>query len=169
LIVSIIAAIAENHGIGKDNDIPWHLRDDLKRFKHITMGHHLVMGRRTFESIGKPLPGRHTIVISRNRGYRAEGCIVVHSLPEALETAQGRGEREVFIVGGEQVFGRAMAFADKMYITHVHAQVEADVFFPEFDERKWKVLCRSDQEANAHNQFDSSFIEYERVDLTERL
>lgn len=137
MLISLIVAMDEKGGIGKDNRLPWHLSDDLKRFKTITMGHHIIMGRKTYESIGKPLPGRTNIVITRNPDYEAEGCIVVHSLEGALDIARGRGEDEAFITGGREIFAQALESANRIYLTRVHAEVPADVYFPDFDKGEW--------------------------------
>lgn len=130
----------ENGGIGKDNRLPWHLSADLKRFKSITMGHHIIMGRKTYESIGKPLPGRTNIVVTRNPDYEAEGCIVVHSLDAALDLARENGEDEAFITGGREIFAQALETADRIYLTRVHAVVPADVYFPDFDQGEWSEV-----------------------------
>ena len=137
MIVSLIVAMDEKGGIGIDNRLPWHLSADLKRFKALTMGHHIIMGRKTYESISKPLPGRTNLVVTRDPGYRAAGCLVVHSLDKALQTAKERGEDEVFITGGHQIFAQSVGIADRIYLTQVHAEVRADVYFPEIDASEW--------------------------------
>lgn len=137
MIVSIIVAMAENRAIGVEGRLPWHLSSDLKRFKRLTMGHHLIMGRKTFESIGRPLPGRVIIVLSRDPAYRAAGSLKAVSLEAALAIAAERQEEEVFICGGEQVYARALDLADRIYMTLVHANPQADTHFPNFDSRAW--------------------------------
>ncbi len=137
MIISLIVAMDEKGAIGKNNRLPWHLSNDLKRFKTLTMGHHIIMGRKTYESIGRPLPGRTNIVITRNLEYDVDGCLVTHSLEEALEIARDRGENEVFVTGGRQLFAQALDLADRIYLTRVHTEVPADVYFPEFDEEEW--------------------------------
>jgi len=127
--ITIIAAIAENNALGKNNDLIWHLPADLKRFKKTTTGHHIIMGRNTFESIGKPLPNRTTVIITRNPDYKVEGCIVVNSLEKALEIA--KNDETPFIIGGAQIYKQAISIADKLDITEVHHSFDADVFFPE--------------------------------------
>ena len=162
MIVSIIVAMDRRGGIGKDNRLPWRLSADLKRFKELTMGHHIVVGRRTFESIGKPLPGRQTIVVTRNETYQAEGCSTARSVDDALDLARARGETEVFICGGAEVYREAMPRANRMYVTDVHAEVEADTTFPEFDRSKWVERESSDREADETNQYATTFQVFER-------
>nr|AIA11214.1 Dihydrofolate reductase [uncultured bacterium] len=140
-------------GIGRDNGLPWRLPADLKRFRELTMGHHIVVGRKTFESIGRPLPGREMIVVTRDRAYRAEGCAIVHSFEEALALARGRGEGEVFVCGGAEIYALALPLADRMYLTMVEAEVEADTFFPEWEERAWaerNVVRHESDERHSH-------------------
>ncbi len=130
MIVSLIVAMEQSGGIGKQGQIPWRLPDDLKLFKQITMGHHLVVGRVTYESIGRALPGRHMLVVTRQPDYPAPGCVVVHSLEEALAVARHAGEEEVFIGGGAQIYQQALPLALRLYLTRVHAKVASDAFFP---------------------------------------
>jgi dihydrofolate reductase len=132
MIISLIAAMAENRVIGSGGTIPWKLPEDLRRFRSITMGHAVIMGRKTFESIGRPLPGRRNIILTRNREYRAEGCLVVHGLEAAL--AECREADEVFICGGGEVFREALPLASRIYLTVVHINVEGDTFFPPIPE-----------------------------------
>ncbi len=128
MIISLIAAMAENRVIGRGNTIPWDLPEDRKRFREITMGHPVIMGRKTFESIGRPLPGRKTVVLTRSRDYRTEGCAVAHSLQQAL--AECAGADEVFVCGGGEVYREAMPLASRIYLTIVHRVVEGDAHFP---------------------------------------
>jgi dihydrofolate reductase len=137
MIISLIVAMDEKGGIGIANRLPWHLSADLKRFKTLTMGHHIIMGRKTYESIGKPLPGRTNLVVTRDPNYQADGCLVVHSVDEALQTAQEQGEDEAFITGGRQIFAQSIGIAYRIYLTRVHAEVTADVYFPDFDPSEW--------------------------------
>ncbi len=129
--ISLIAAMAKNRVIGKDNGIPWRAPGEMKRFKEATMGHTLVMGRKTFESIGRPLPGRTTIVITRDKSYSAEGCSIVHSLKEAIDLADS--EKEIFIAGGSQIYEQAFPLVDQVYLTIVDVDVDGDAMLPEFD------------------------------------
>ena len=165
MIISIIVAMDEQRGIGKEGRLPWHLSADLKRFKRLTMGHHLIMGRKTHESIGRPLPGRTMIVITRNRSYAAEGCLIAASLKAAIAIAEKGGETEAFIAGGGQIFTQALEFADRIYLTLVHTVVKADVFFPEYKPDSWIEAEHSYHPADERNQFPFTFKNYEKVDL----
>ena len=158
MIISLIVAMDEMGGIGKDNRLPWHLSSDLKRFKQLTLGHHLLMGRKTYETIGRPLPGRTTIVITRNPQYQAAGCLVAPSLEEALGLARENGETEAFIAGGGEIFTLALPLADRIYLTRVHAQVEADVFFPPFSLEGWRQIETIEQPADEKNDYPAKFI-----------
>ncbi len=140
MTVSIIVAMAENRAIGKDNALPWHLSADLKFFKSVTMGKPMIMGRKTFESIGRPLPGRRTIVVTHNPSWSADGVETAGSLPEALEMASGAPE--IMVVGGAQIYEQALPLADKLVITEVALTVDGDAFFPAIDETNWKEVSR---------------------------
>jgi dihydrofolate reductase len=157
VIVSIIAAMDRKCGIGVDNKLPWRLSADLKRFRELTMGHHIIVGRKTFESIGRPLPGRRMIVVTRDRNYKAEGCEVVHYIEDATRLARERGESEVFICGGAEIYAQSIGTADRMYLTFVDAEVAADTFFPEFDEREWDEQESEYQPADEKNQRPFTF------------
>jgi dihydrofolate reductase len=139
MIISLIVAVSENSVIGRDGKIPWKLPADLKNFKRLTMGHHLIVGRKTWESIGRPLPGRTMIVLSQQPGYETEGCLTATSLPEAIEIARLAGEDEVFIGGGSGIYEQAIPLADRLYLSRVHANVRGDTFFPEYNEKDWKL------------------------------
>jgi dihydrofolate reductase len=147
----MIAAVDETGGIGKDGSLPWHLSDDLKNFKRLTMGHHLIMGRKTFEGILSELPGRKLIVLSRDMDYESDRAQISHSLDEALEIASKGKDEEVFVIGGAEIFAQAMPIVARFYLTRVHAEVETDVFFPEFDEKEWEVLDSIRYEAGQKN------------------
>ncbi len=140
MIVSLIVAMDEQRGIGKNDDLPWHLPSDLQRFKRLTIGHYLVVGRKTYETIGKPLPGRKMVVVTHQLDYRAPGCQVVQSIDEALNVARDDDESEVFIIGGGDIFEQSVDIADKIYVTTVHADVHADVKFPYFNPDEWMVV-----------------------------
>lgn len=138
--VSIIVAASANGVIGKDNDMPWHIPEDLKRFKEITTGHHVIMGRATFESIGKALPNRTIIVLTRDKEYVAPGCKMCHSLASGLSLARMAGEKEVFIAGGGNVYDQAIELADKIYLTRIQEVIEGDTYFPFIDfENTWRI------------------------------
>jgi dihydrofolate reductase len=156
--ITLIAAVAENGAIGKNNQLLWHLPADLKFFKQTTLGKPVVMGRRTFESVGKPLPGRRNIVISTNPDWKAEGVERVSSLPEAMEML--KDEELVFIVGGEQVYRTAMPLADELIITHVAAAPEADTFFPEISPENWRIAREMFVEKDEKNAFSMRFVWY---------
>jgi len=157
MIVSLIAAMDEERGIGIDNRLPWRLSSDLKRFKTLTMGHHIIVGRHTFESIGKPLPGRHTIVLTSRHNFSAAGCMTVDSLEGALNLARQNGESEVFVCGGARVFQQALPIADRFYLTVVHANVGADTFFPEWRKDEWVEEEVEDHAADEKNQYPLTF------------
>ena len=157
---SLVVAVARNGVIGRDNQLPWRLPADLAFFKRITMGHPVVMGRRTYESIGKPLPGRHNIVVSRNPGYRAPGCTVVNSLDAAYEAA-GPAE-EVCVIGGSAIFEEALRDADRVYFTDVEADVEGDTYFPEFDRSEWRETELMRQEADERHPYPFRILQLDR-------
>ncbi len=153
----MIVAMDANRGIGVGNRLPWRLPADLKRFRELTMGHHLVVGRKTFESIGKPLPGRRMIIVTRDRDYRTEGCLVARSISEALDLAKERGESEVFIGGGAEIYAQTLGLADRIYLTSVDVEVEADAFFPEWDESEWIEQEHELHPADEKNQYPLTF------------
>jgi dihydrofolate reductase len=163
MIISLLAAMDEQDGIGQDNRLPWHLSTDLKRFKALTMGHHILMGRKTYESIGRALPGRVNVIITRSPDYQAEGCVIAHSLREALSIAELAGESEAFVIGGGQIFAQALPLADRIYLTRVHTVSEADVFFPTFDESSWSIKEASEISADESNDFPSSYEVLEKI------
>ncbi|MFK7781288.1 dihydrofolate reductase [Psychroserpens sp.] len=160
--LTIIVAAGENNAIGKDNDLIWHLSNDLKRFKKLTNGHHIIMGRKTFESFPKPLPNRIHIVITRQSNYEApEGVIVVNSLEDAINKA--KSDQQPFIIGGGEIYKQSMAFADKLELTRVHSSFEnADTYFPEIDETQWKEMNRTTHDADEKHEHAFSFITYIR-------
>lgn len=159
-MITIIAAIAKNNALGKDNQLIWYLPADLKRFKQVTLNHHIIMGRKTFESLGKPLPNRTSIIISRNKDYTAAGCIVVNSLKEALKEAET--DENPYILGGAEIYKQAIEIADKLDLTFVHHNFNADVFFPTIDTSIWKETSRQDFKADEKNKYDYSFVSYLR-------
>ena len=155
--ISLIVAMDENRGIGIDNQLPWRLSTDLKRFKRLTMGHHLVIGRKTYQSIGRPLPGRRIIVLSRNASIEIDGVEVAASLSQAIEMARSRSENKLFIGGGAEVFHEALQIADRIYLTVVHTKVGADVFFPDIDLSEWKVIDSAEIDQDRQNQFKTTY------------
>tara|TARA_R110002049_G_scaffold13089_5_gene57430 strand:+ start:7951 stop:8439 length:489 start_codon:yes stop_codon:yes gene_type:complete len=162
-MITIIAAIAKNNALGKNNDLIWHLPADLKRFKKVTTGHYILMGRNTFESIGKPLPNRTTIIITRNKDYFKDGCLIANSLEEAIEMA--KEEEQIFIIGGAQIYKETIAkdLADQLDITLVHKDFDADVYFPEINTQVWKEVAREDFKADEKNKLDYSFVSYQKI------
>lgn len=163
MIVSAIFAVSENNVIGKGNDLPWRMPADLKHFKNITMGHPVIMGRKSFDSIGRPLPGRHNIVVTRDRNFRAEGVSVVHSLREAVEIAGADRPEEVFIIGGAQIYKKAFPYCDRLYMTRIHTETEGDVFLPEVDFSAWKLISEEKHLPDEKNIHDYTFRIYERI------
>ncbi|WP_375767573.1 dihydrofolate reductase [Archangium gephyra] len=157
--ISAIVAMATNRCIGRDNTLPWRLPADLKRFKQLTMGHTLVMGRKTYESIGRPLPGRKTVVVTRQRNYAPEGVQVAHSLEQALELA--RGDDEAFIAGGADLYRQALAHVRRLYLTRIGQDYEGDTFFPEVDLSGWRLISEEHHPATA-TEPPFSFLTYER-------
>ncbi len=169
--VAIIVAVAENGVIGRGNDLPWRLPEDMKHFKRVTMGKPVIMGRKTWESIGRPLPGRHNIVITRNPSFAAEGADVVPSLEAALELAQGiaaaDGAAEAIVMGGAEIYRAALPRADRLYITEVHAAVEGDTFLPEIEWDQWQEASREFHAAEPPaGGLDYSFVRFERSGRT---
>ena len=165
-MISLIVAIGKNRVIGKDNQLIWHLPADLKRFKQLTMGHTMIMGRKTFESIGKALSGRTTIIITRQKNYTKENCLIADSLEHAIEHCKinpAIQHEEIFIIGGAQIFAEAMSLADKIYLTKIHQSFDGDVFFPQFENEIWKITFREDHKADEKNKYDFSFIDYEKI------
>lgn len=165
--LAVIVAAAENGVIGRNNALPWHLPEDLRYFKRVTMGKPIIMGRKTFESIGRPLPGRTNIVITRNRGFQAAGVKVVQSLDEALslarEIALVDGAQELVVIGGAEIYKAAMPRADRLYLTQVHADIDGDVRLPPVDWSNWRELGRERYAAGESNPYDYSFLLFERV------
>ncbi len=156
--ISIIAAVAKNLAIGKDNKLLWHLPEDLKRFKEVTSGHPVLMGQKTYESLGKPLPDRVNIIITLDKDYKAPGCVVTFSLDQALEEAKKTGADEVFVIGGGSIYRQFLPIADKLYITEVDKEFEADTFFPDYSMFK-KVVYRRPSE---YEGLKYTFLELEK-------
>ena len=159
MIISVVVAIAANNAIGKDNQLLWRLPNDLKHFKEITSGHTIIMGRKTYDSVGKPLPNRRNIIITR-QNIIIEGCEVVNSLDAALALCDD--EPEVFIVGGAEIYKQAMNATDRIYLTIVHQNFDGDTYFPEIKKDEWKETDREDHQTDEKHQFSYSFITLER-------
>jgi dihydrofolate reductase len=158
--LAIIVAMAKNRTIGVNNTLPWRCPEDLKHFKALTMGHHMIMGRKTYDSIGKPLPGRTTVVVTRDHSLKIEGCLVAHTLPEAI-TACGNDEK-IFIVGGADIYAQSLALADTLHITEIHQEVDGDAHFPEFDRSNWQEIAREQRAQETPQPLDYCFITYRR-------
>lgn len=159
--LSLIVAMATNRTIGINKQMPWHLSADLKQFKKITMGHPIIMGRKTFESIGRPLPGRQNIVISRDISYQQEGCLVFNDLDAAVQHCAD--QEEVFVIGGATLYAVTLERADRLYITQINQAFEGDTWFPEIDAADWREVTREDINDDASVDFKYSFISYDRI------
>lgn len=160
-MLSLIVAMAENHVIGRDNALPWRLPADLRHFRHITMGHPIIMGRKNFESIGRPLPGRTNIVVTRAKDFNAPGCLVVHSVDEALAAANT--DPEPFIIGGAELYAQTLEQVQKIYLTLVHAAIPGDVRFPALQWDAWREKSRERHTSDAEHPFAYSFVTLERA------
>ncbi len=158
--ISLIVAMASNRAIGLNNQIPWHLSADLKKFKKITMGAPILMGRKTYESIGRPLPGRSNIIISRNPEYRQADCLVFNDIEQALESCRDR--EEVFVIGGSDFYRSMLAVADTLYLTQIHREFPGDTFFPELDASQWIEVEREDIQDDPDVAFSYSFLKLEK-------
>ncbi len=161
MILSIVVAMSRNRVIGRDNQLPWHLPADLKHFKALTMGKPIIMGRKTYESIGRPLPGRTNIVLTRDTAYQQAGCVIVHDIDAAL-TAAGDVE-EVMIVGGAELYRQLLSRVYRIYLTQVEIEVEGDAYFPELDPRQWREVACERFSADERNPHDYGFYTYERL------
>jgi dihydrofolate reductase len=157
MIISLLVAMDEMQGIGLEGRLPWHLPADLNHFKSLTMGHYLIMGRKTYESIERPLPGRTMIVVTHNPDFKPEGCLVSHSLESAINLVEGRGEEEVFIIGGGEIFAQALPIADRIYITLVHTRLPADIYFPAYTQHDWKEVSSESHSADRNNPYPYTF------------
>lgn len=158
--LAILVAMARNRTIGINNTLPWRCPEDLKHFKALTMGHHMIMGRKTFDSIGKPLPGRTTVVVTRNRDLKIDGCIIAHSLEQAI--ADCAGDNEIFIVGGAELYDQALPLVDTLYITEIQQDVYGDAHFPEFDRRAWQEVARERRGQTEPQPLEYHFVTYRR-------
>jgi len=163
MTVSLIVALSTNRIIGRDGGLPWYLPADLRHFKRTTMGHHLIIGRKTWEEVGKPLPGRDMVVVTRSRRFAAEGVRVAHSVEKALELAAA--DDQPFIGGGAQIYRIALArnLVDRIYLTRIHTEIEGDTRFPEIDFEEWELTSEEHHEADEKNEFAYSFLVYELI------
>lgn len=156
-MISLIAAISKNRVIGKDGRLPWDLPADLAYFKKITMGHPLIMGRKTFESLGKPLPGRQNVVITKSRNYTPQNCLIMHSIDEAKTFCK---DKNSFIIGGSQIYREFFPYADRLYITLINEDFAGDSFFPVIEPQIWRLISQTKGVRNEHNPYDYSFLVY---------
>lgn len=166
MIVSAIAALSKNRVIGKNNDLPWKLPDDMKFFMQSTKGHHVVMGRKNYDSLHekyKPLPQRTNIVITRQQGLKAPGCVVLHAVEPALDLARRNGETECFIIGGAEIYQLAMPYTTRLYMTEIDAVIEGDTYFPEYDVSDWKEISRQHHPADDRHAYAFDIVIYDRI------
>jgi dihydrofolate reductase len=165
MIISFIAALSKNRVIGKNNDLPWHLPDDMKYFMQTTKAHYVIMGRKNYDSIPekfRPLPNRTNVVVTRQKSFNAPGCVVVHSLEEGIEEARQGNEQEAFIIGGAEIFKSGFPFSQRLYLTEIAAEVEGDTYFPEWNAAEWKEISRRHHPVDARHAFAFDFVVYER-------
>ena len=158
--IAIVVAMAKNRTIGINNTLPWRIPADLQHFKTLTMGHHMIMGRKTFESIGRPLPGRTTVVVTRARNLKIDGCIVAHSLQEAV--AACASDPQIFVVGGADIYAQALGLTGTLYVTEIQQDVAGDAWFPEFDRSEWQEMSREAHHQETPQALDYHFVEYQR-------
>jgi dihydrofolate reductase len=166
MIISLIAAMAQNRVIGKDNDLPWRLPDDMKFFMQTTKGHYVIMGRKNYDSLDrkfKPLPNRTNIVVTRQKDLQAPGCIVVNSVEKGIEIAGENKEEETFIIGGAEIYKIALPVADRIYLTEIHAAVKGDTLFPEFSKSVWREVSRTPHPADDRHAFSFDFVVYDKI------
>ena len=161
--ISCVVAVANNNVIGKDNDIPWYLPADLKYFKKITLDHHILMGRNCYHSIGRPLPKRTNVIITRDPFFIASNCLIAHSIDEALELAFDNGEKEAMIIGGGTIYKQTQELWDTLYITEVDLNIDGDIFFPTLNYDEWKLVSEESHEPDEKNEYPYVFKKYERV------
>ncbi|MBM7602098.1 dihydrofolate reductase [Metabacillus crassostreae] len=161
-MISLIVAMDENRLIGKDNQLPWHLPQDLAYFKRMTMNHKIVMGRKTYESIGRPLPGRENIILTRDHSYKMDGCKVLHSIEEILELSKNTDEN-IFVIGGAEIFKEILPYSDRLYMTHIHHNFEGDTFFPQLKETDWETLSVEAGIKDIKNPYEFDFVIYQKI------
>jgi dihydrofolate reductase len=157
-MISLLWAMDENRAIGRNNQLPWHLPEDLKYFKRVTMGKPIAMGRKTYDSIGRPLPGRENIVITRSQGITIEGCTVIHDVNDLLK----RDDEELFVIGGAEIFKEIIPFADRLYVTEIREEFEADTFFPEYNLSDWELIESTPGMKDEKNPYNYEFLVYQR-------
>lgn len=163
MIISLVVASASNNAIGKDNKMPWHLPNDMRHFKNITWGMPVIMGRKTFESLGKPLAGRKNIVVTQQPSWKAEGAIAVKNLDDAMFVAKQTDAKEIMVIGGGEIYKQFFPKADRIYLTRVETEPEADTFFPAIDPAQWRLVNKKDYEADEKNSYKYSFQQWDRI------
>lgn len=161
--ISLIAAASENNVIGRDGGLPWSLPDDLRYFKEKTLGHPVITGRKNYASIGRPLPERTNIIVTRDAHFSAEGCRVVHSLEDAVEVAKQEDPEEIFVMGGGEIYALALPMADRVYLTRVHAEIDGDTYFPELDSEQWAEVSTEEHVADDRHAYDFTILVYDRI------
>ncbi|MDR4888608.1 dihydrofolate reductase [Fredinandcohnia sp. QZ13] len=161
-MISLLLAMDKNQLIGKDNDLPWRLPADLAYFKRVTMGHPIIMGRKTYDSIGRPLPGRENIIVTRDTSYKAEGCKVIHSIDEIVKMSE-ETEQELFVIGGAEIFKEILPYSDRLYITEIDEEFEGDTYFPAFDKAEWQVISKEKGIKDEKNPYEYTFLVYEKI------
>jgi dihydrofolate reductase len=161
-MISLLVAMDKNQLIGKDNDLPWRLPADLAYFKRVTMGHPIIMGRKTYDSIGRPLPGRENIIVTRDTSYEAEGCKVIHSIEEIVKMNE-QTDQELFVIGGAEIFKEILPHSDRLYITEINEEFDGDTYFPAFDKAEWKVISEEQGIKDEKNPYDYTFLVYEKI------
>lgn len=165
MIISLIAAVSKNHVIGKNNDLPWHLPDDMKYFMQTTKEHYVIMGRKNYESIPekfRPLPNRTNIVVTRRKDFHAPKCVVVNSVEEGLTLAKQANQHELFIIGGSEIYELGLPLANRLYLTEIDAVIEGDTYFPEINKQEWKEVTRKHHDADARHAHPFDFVIYEK-------
>lgn len=166
MIISLIAALSQNRVIGKNNTLPWHLPDDMKFFMQTTKEHHIIMGRKNYDSIPekfRPLPNRTNIIVTHQPSFKAPGCLVVNSLERGLEIARLHGEQELFIIGGSEIYQLGMPYANRLYVTEIHAVIDGDTFFPDVNPKEWKEISRKPHPADGRHLYSFDFVIYDKV------
>jgi len=166
MIISMIAALTKNRVIGKNNDLPWKLPDDMKFFMETTKGHHVILGRKNYDSIPprfKPLPNRTNIVVTRQKNFHAPGCIVVDSVEKGLKIAKENNEREAFIIGGAEIYKLGLPYADRLYLTEIDADIDGDTYFPKIDETKWRESSRIHHSKDDRHAYSFDFVIYDKI------
>jgi dihydrofolate reductase len=165
MIISLIAAVSKNHAIGKNNDLPWHLPDDMKYFMQTTKEHYVIMGRKNYESIPekfRPLPNRTNIVVTRTKDFNAPNCLVVNSIEEGLALAKQANQNEIFIIGGSEIYALGLPMAERLYLTEIDAIIDGDTYFPEINKSEWREVSRKHHEADSRHAYAFDFVIYEK-------